>query len=256
MRPTPKVMSPGPVDPGPDRAHRCRRASTYAQTVPKMPKGTQTRKMRRQEIGARSPPISRPRNEPAMAATLLIPRARPRWRAGKASVRMALELANRECSPPIPWNTRMMMSQRAPSVPFIQVTLSSKEKKVNRAKPRLYMRTRPNMSPTRPKLATTSDRRDQQESHHQPQEVGRVPGRQGVEVNAPEDVGQRDQGDGAADRDHDHTDRGVRQSDPLVALAGRRLPNQPHHPMTVSGASSNCCVPSPTPDGPYTISLA
>ena len=36
-----------------------------------------------------------------MAATLLMPRAMPRWLAGKASVRMALELAKRK-APPTP----------------------------------------------------------------------------------------------------------------------------------------------------------
>ena len=154
MRPTPKVMFPA-------QSIRARTRTplstsfTYAQTVPKMPKGTQTRKMRRQEIGARSPPMSSPMKDPAMAATLLMPRARPRWLAGKASVRMALELANRN-APPIPWKTRMMMSQRAPAVPVIQVIDSRMEKKVKMAKPRLYMRTRPNMSPTRPKLTTST----------------------------------------------------------------------------------------------------
>ena len=90
-----------------------------------------------------------------MAATLLIPRARPRWLWGKASVRMALELANRK-APPTPWNTRMMISHSAPAVPLIQVSDSSIEKTVKMAKPRLYILTRPNMSPMRPKLTTST----------------------------------------------------------------------------------------------------
>ena len=47
-------------------------------------------------------------NEPAIAATVLMPRAKPRWFSGKASVRMALELAN-SSDPPMPWPARMTM---------------------------------------------------------------------------------------------------------------------------------------------------
>ena len=47
-----------------------------------------------------------------MAATPLIPRARPRSLAGKASVTIALELAKRK-APPTPWNNRMMISHSA-----------------------------------------------------------------------------------------------------------------------------------------------
>ncbi len=75
-------------------------------------------------------------NVPLVAATPLIPSAMPRWLGGKASVRMADELAN-SMAPPTPWKTRMTMSQVAPSVPDIQVIVSSGEKNVNRAKPRL-----------------------------------------------------------------------------------------------------------------------
>ena len=40
----------------------------------------------------------------------------PRWSAGKASVRMAEELAN-SIAPPTPWPTRITISQIAPAVP-------------------------------------------------------------------------------------------------------------------------------------------
>ena len=45
-------------------------------------------------------------NEPAMAATWLSPSAMPRWLAGKASVRIAAELAN-SIAPPTPCTIRM-----------------------------------------------------------------------------------------------------------------------------------------------------
>ncbi len=74
---------------------------TYAHTVPKRPKGTDSRKTRCHWTGARSPPRMRPMNEPAMAATLLMPNPSPRWSDGKASVTMAEELA-KSMAPPTP----------------------------------------------------------------------------------------------------------------------------------------------------------
>jgi catalase (peroxidase I) len=56
----------------------------------------------------------RPRNEPLTAPTPLIPMARPRSLGGKASVMMALELANSN-APPTPWKTRS--TKREPSNP-------------------------------------------------------------------------------------------------------------------------------------------
>ena len=60
-------------------------------------------------------------NVPLVAATPLIPSAMPRWLAGKASVRIADELA-KTIAPPTPWKIRTTMSQMAPSAPVIQVT--------------------------------------------------------------------------------------------------------------------------------------
>ena len=97
----------------------------------------------------------RPMNEPAMAATALTPRARPRRSSGKASVRMALELAIKK-APPTPWSTRIEMSHRVPSTPVIHVTPSRTENTVKIAKPRLYIFTLPYMSPRRPKLTTST----------------------------------------------------------------------------------------------------
>ncbi len=82
-----------------------------------------------------------------------MPIAFPRSFSGKASVRMALELANRK-APPTPWPKRIRMIHSAAPAPVIQVNDSRMENRVKMAKPRLYMRTRPYMSPTRPKLTT------------------------------------------------------------------------------------------------------
>ncbi len=68
---------------------------------------------------------------------------------------MADELAIRNAAP-IPWTTRITIIHRAPALPCIQVTDSRIDPAVKIAKPRLYMRTLPNMSPTRPRLTTST----------------------------------------------------------------------------------------------------
>ena len=73
----------------------------YAQIVPSIPKGTDTRKTRRHSMGASSPPRISPRKDPVTRAIPLIPMAFPRSFSGKASVMMALELAKRN-APPTP----------------------------------------------------------------------------------------------------------------------------------------------------------
>ena len=82
------------------------------------------------------PPRINPRNEPAIAATPLIPSARPRWSSGNASVMIALELAN-SIAPPIPCPTRIPIIHSAAAPPVSGVTASRTENPVNTAKPRL-----------------------------------------------------------------------------------------------------------------------
>ncbi len=123
--------------------------------MPITPMGTEIRKMRRQLIGASNPPMTRPMNEPVMPAMLLIPSAMPRWCSGKASVRIAATFAE-SMAAPTPWKMRIVISQMAAAVPCIGVMVSSSEKKVKMAKPRLKSFTRPYMSPRRPKLTTST----------------------------------------------------------------------------------------------------
>ena len=59
-------------------------------------------------MGASSPPRIRPTNDPLKAAAWFTPSAMPRWSSGKASVRMAAELAI-SMAAPTPWKIRMMM---------------------------------------------------------------------------------------------------------------------------------------------------
>jgi hypothetical protein len=114
----------------------------HDQTVPNSPTGTDTMNTSRQLTGPSSPPSTSPMNDPAMPATAFTPSAMPRWSCGKASVRIAEELANRK-APPTPCPTRITISQRAASDPVIQVTDRSSENTVNSAKPSVNMRTRP-----------------------------------------------------------------------------------------------------------------
>ena len=94
-------------------------------------------------------------NEPAMAAIEFRPRAVPRRLAGKASVRIAVELANRK-APPMPCTIRQMISHKAPATPCCQVMVRKIDAIEKIAKPMLYIRTRPNMSPSRPNDTTST----------------------------------------------------------------------------------------------------
>jgi hypothetical protein len=84
--------------------------------VPNTPNGTLIQNTSRQCTSARSPPATRPTNDPAMAAIMLMPMAMPRWATGKASVRIAVELAM-SSAPPMPCTTRMAISSTAPAAP-------------------------------------------------------------------------------------------------------------------------------------------
>ncbi len=127
----------------------------YAQTVPKTPTGTFARNTQRQPTCESSPPTRMPKKEPRIAATMFIPRASPSCSEGKASVMIAAEFAMRS-APPMAWNIRRMTSSRAPLEPVLQTSDRRIAPTVNQAKPRLYIFTRPNMSPMRPTVTTTA----------------------------------------------------------------------------------------------------
>ena len=110
--------------------------------MPIRPTGTDTRKMSRHEIGARTPPSTRPIVEPATNAMFMMPRAVPRWPGGKVSVTIALVLPS-SIAPPRPCPMRITINQRAPAPPCIHEIESKMENTVKTTKPRLYTRTRP-----------------------------------------------------------------------------------------------------------------
>ena len=78
---------------------------------------------------------ARPMNEPAMPATWLSPSTRPRSCAGKASVRIALELAI-SMAPPTPCKIRITISHQAAAVPCSQVSDSRMENSARTARTR------------------------------------------------------------------------------------------------------------------------
>jgi hypothetical protein len=71
------------------------------------------------------------------------------------------------------------------------------------------------MSPTRAQ-AHDQHRRDEQESHQDPQEIRRVARREWIQFDAAEDVGQRNQENRTIDGRHEDADGRVRQGDPFV----------------------------------------
>jgi hypothetical protein len=66
----------------------------------------------------------------------------PRSRTGKASVRMAMELAISR-APPTPWTIRSAISPSAAAEPTPGVKARTMEAAVKTRKPALYIRTRP-----------------------------------------------------------------------------------------------------------------
>jgi hypothetical protein len=84
--------------------------------VPNTPIGTLIQNTARQSTSASSPPATSPMKAPAMPAITLTPMAKPRWAAGKASVRIAAEFAVSN-APPMPCTTRHAINHIAPRVP-------------------------------------------------------------------------------------------------------------------------------------------
>ena len=104
--------------------------------MPNTPIGTFTQNTARQSHAASRPPSSRPMNCPEIPAIWLMPRAMPRLLAGKASVRIAAELAI-SIEPPTAWISRPPISQSAPPLPSSGSSDSAMEARVKTTKPRL-----------------------------------------------------------------------------------------------------------------------
>ncbi len=94
-------------------------------------------------------------NDPERPATMLMPSAMPRSSAGNASVRMAAEF-DMSIAPPTACTMRKMMMCSAAEAPEPHVSESATAASVKTTKPALYMRTRPYMSPRRPKRTTST----------------------------------------------------------------------------------------------------
>ena len=134
---------------------------------------------------------------------------------------MAEELA-KSMAPPTPWPTRMPISHTRPGDPCQpRDRQAGWRTTVKTAKPRLKMRTRPNMSPTRPKRHDEHGE-DDHEPHQHPQQVARIARRQRVEADPPKDVRQRNQHDGLVDEHHQRAEGHGEEGDPLVAGLARR----------------------------------
>ena len=69
---------------------------------------------------------------------------------------MIAEEFAKSMAPPTPCPTRIAISQMAAGVPVSQVTARRRENAVKTMKPRLKILTRPKMSPTRPRVTTST----------------------------------------------------------------------------------------------------
>ena len=123
--------------------------------MPQTPTGTDTQNTACQLHSDSTPPMTRPKNEPAMAATWFTPRANPRRSGGKASVISAVELAM-TMAPPTPCTTRSTMISSAPAAPPFVTRAQPIEPSVKIRKPRLKIFARPYWSPRRPKVTTST----------------------------------------------------------------------------------------------------
>src|SRR6266849_7980280 len=161
VTPTSTIASPAANARLPNQSMRARwrkpisRSFQKPQTVPTTPIGTLTRKIHRQLIAARTPPTMMPRNDPAMAAIMLMLRAKPRWLDGNASVMIAAPLAI-TIAPPTAWTMRNTISSIAPADPLLHTSDRPTAASVKIANPMLYTRVRPYMSPSRPAVTTST----------------------------------------------------------------------------------------------------
>ena len=160
MTPVSIVASPAAKVMLPSQSMRVRwrspisRSHQNAHTMAIRPMGTFMAKTSRQWTVASTPPKIRPIKEPASSETPLMPRAKPRWLCGNASVMMAAELAI-TMAPPIACTMRRMMISRAPTEPVLHTSERPPAAAVKTIKPILKTRTRPYMSPTRPAVTTS-----------------------------------------------------------------------------------------------------
>ena len=162
-----------------------------------MPIGTPTQKMARQSHCDSTPPISRPRNEPATAATMLTPSAMPRWLLGNASVRIAADDAI-NIAPPTPWITRQPISHSAPRAQVERIERQRDRR--DREDPESdVVDAHPPVDVTQAAEQDNEHRGDDQVAHQHPQQVADVARRQRVQPDATEDRRQRDQHDRRVD---------------------------------------------------------
>ena len=154
---------------------------------------------------------------PLMAAAWLIPSAMPRWSSGKASVRMADELATRKAAP-IPWKTRTTISHSPAAGPVIHVIGQQQREEGEEGEAQVVHADAP-VDVAEAAEVDHEHARHHQEAQDHPQQVEAVAGLEGIEVDAAEDVGQGDEHDRAVDRGHQHAQGGVDEGHPLVAVA-------------------------------------
>ena len=161
---------------------------TYAKAVPRTPKGTEIKKTRCHSTGASSPPRTSPMNEPAMAATLLMPRPQT-------------ALVSREG---VGDDGRGVGEEHGPADPLAHPHDDQPDRPFGPTEPGDGQKDRedgehgkaevedlhPAEHVADPAQGDDEHGQHHHEAHQHPQHVAGVAGRERVEVDPPEDVGQ------------------------------------------------------------------
>ena len=180
--------------------------------------GTETRKIRRQLMGARSPPRRSPMKVPLMAAAWLMPRAKPRRSGGKASVRMAAELAMSMAAPD-PLEDAHDDEPDAAGGAGHPGDAQQQGEEGEDGEAEVVHADAPVEVAQAPEAHHQHAGDDEEAEDHPEQEEG-VRRQERVEMDAAEDVGQGDEDDGGVDRRHEHAERRDEQRRPAVGVVG------------------------------------
>jgi hypothetical protein len=160
---------------------------------------------------------------PLKAAAWLTPRASPVGSEGKASVRMAAELAI-SMAAPTAWKIRMTMSQIPAACPVGPGDGEQQGEEGEDGEAQV-VDPDPAVDVAQPAQGDHQHAGHHQEAEDHPQQVEGVPRLERIDPDPPEDVGQGDEDDGAVDRGHEHPQGGDEERRPLVARCpGRGRP--------------------------------
>ena len=187
--------------------------------VAKSPIGTETRKMSRQLIGARMPPRISPMNEPLKAGRLVHPHGHAALGLGEGVGEDGGRVGHEHGRPHALEDAHDDqvhgggVARQPGHAQGEREEGEDGEPEVVHADPAVH-------------VAETAERHHQhagrdEEAEDHPQQVEAVAREQGIDADAPEDVGQRNEDDGPVDGGHEHAQGRNEQRHPLVVVGQR-----------------------------------